>query len=81
MNKVVNDAFLMNPPTSMKGKMLKIYYTTQVKAAPPTFVFFVNNKELIKPGYRRYLENSLREAFGFIGTPVKMALKEKKEDK
>ena len=81
LNKVVNDAFLMNPPSSMKGKMLKIYYTTQVKSAPPTFVFFVNNKELIKPGYRRYLENSLREAFGFIGTPVKMALKEKKEDK
>ncbi|MBR6163528.1 ribosome biogenesis GTPase Der [bacterium] len=81
LNKVVNDAFLMNPPSSQKGKMLKIYYTTQVKTAPPTFVFFVNNKELIKQGYRKYLENSLREAFGFIGTPIKMALKEKKEDK
>ncbi len=81
LNKVVNDAFLMNPPVSVKGKMLKIYLTQQVKTAPPTFVFFVNNKELIGQSYKRYLENSLRDAFGFIGTPIKMALKDKKEDK
>ncbi len=81
LNKVINDAFLMNPPVSVKGKMLKIYLTQQVKSAPPTFVFFVNNKELVNQSYKRYLENSLRDAFGFIGTPIKMALKDKKEDK
>lgn len=81
INKVVNEAYALNPPTSFKGKRLKIYYTTQVTAQPPTFVFFVNNKELLKDNYKRYLENKLREAFGFFGNPIRLSARERKEKK
>ena len=78
LNKVINEAYALNPPTSFKGKRLKIYYTTQVT---PTFVFFVNNEELLKDNYKRYLENKLREAFGFFGNPVRLSARERKEKK
>ena len=81
LNKVINEAYALNPPTSYKGKRLKIYYTTQVKSQPPTFVFFVNNEELLKDNYKRYLENKLREAFGFFGNPVRLSARERKEKK
>lgn len=81
INKVVNEAYALNPPTSFKGKRLKIYYTTQVTVQPPTFVFFVNNEELLKDNYRRYLENKLREAFGFFGNPIRLSARERKEKK
>ena len=81
INKVVNEAYALNPPTSFKGKRLKIYYTTQVTAQPPTFVFFVNNEELLKDNYKRYLENKLREAFGFFGNPIRLSARERKEKK
>lgn len=81
LNKVINEAYALNPPTSFKGKRLKIYYTTQVTAQPPTFVFFVNNEELLKDNYKRYLENRLREAFGFFGNPVRLSARERKEKK
>jgi len=81
LNKVVNEAYALNPPTSFKGKRLKIYYTTQVTSAPPTFVFFVNNEELLKDNYKRYLENKLREAFGFFGNPIRLSARERKEKK
>jgi len=81
INKVVNEAYALNPPTSFKGKRLKIYYTTQVSAQPPTFVFFVNNQELLKDNYKRYLENKLREAFGFFGNPIRLSARERKEKK
>ena len=81
INKVVNEAYALNPPTSFKGKRLKIYYTTQVTAQPPTFVFFVNNQELLKDNYKRYLENKLREAFGFFGNPIRLSARERKEKK
>ena len=67
----------MNPPNSVKGKRLKVYYATQVKAAPPTFVIFVNNEDLLKDSYKRYLENRLREAFGFFGTPIRLSARER----
>lgn len=81
LNKIVNEAYALNPPTSFKGKRLKIYYTTQVGVQPPMFVFFVNNESLMKDNYKRYLENRLREAFGFFGNPVRLCTKERKEKK
>lgn len=77
LNKVINEAYALNPPTSFKGKKLKIYYTTEVSVQPPTFVFFVNNKDLLKDNYRRYLENKLREAFGFFGNPIRLSARER----
>ena len=79
LNRVISEAVAMNPPNSKHGKRLKILYTTQVKAEPPTFVMFVNNGELLVNSYRRYLEKRLREAFGFMGTPVKLLERERKE--
>ena len=81
LNKVINEAYALNPPTSFKGKRLRIYYTTQVTSQPPTFVFFVNNEELLKDNYKRYLENKLREAFGFFGNPIRLSARERKEKK
>ncbi len=79
LNKIVNEAIALNPPNSIKGKFAKVYYSTQVKAKPPTFVLFVNNKDLIKDSYKRYLLKKLREAFGFFGTPIRISFREKKE--
>ena len=77
LNDVINDAIAMVQPPSDKGKRLKIYYCTQASVAPPTFILFVNNAELAHYSYVRYLENKLREAFGFRGTPVKFIIREK----
>ena len=77
LNKVINEAYALNPPTSFKGKRLKVYYTTQAKTQPPTFVLFVNSEELIKDSYKRYIENKLREAFGFFGTPIRITVRER----
>lgn len=77
LNKVISEAYALNPPTSFKGKRLKIYYVTQAKNQPPTFVLFVNNEELLKDSYKRYLENKLREAFGFFGTPIRISVRER----
>lgn len=79
LNKVINEAYALNPPTSFKGKRLKVLYTTQAAVQPPTFVLFVNNEELLKDSYKRYLENKLREAFGFFGTPIRISVRERKE--
>ncbi len=77
LNKVINEAYALNPPTSFKGKRLKIYYITQAAIQPPTFVLFVNNEELLKDSYKRYLENKLREAFGFYGTPIRISVRQR----
>ena len=79
LNKVINEAYALNPPTSFKGRRLKVLYTTQAAIQPPTFVLFVNNEELLKDSYKRYLENKLREAFGFFGTPIRISVRERKE--
>ncbi len=81
LNKVIMDAISMNPPVSIRGKRLKLFYATQVKAAPPTFVLFINNEDLLKDNYIKYLENKLREAFGFKGSPIKISAREKGEKK
>lgn len=78
LNKVINDAIQMNQPSSIKGKRIRIYYTTQVKDSPPTFVAFVNDIKLLQDHYKRYLEKQLREAFGFFGTPIRFSIREKK---
>ena len=79
LNKVISDAYAMVPPDTIKNKRLKIYYTTQVKVAPPSFAFFVNKEELMKDSYKRYLENRMRESFGFFGTPIRLAVREKSD--
>ena len=80
LNQVIEDAIAVNPTPSDKGKRLKIMYTTQVKIKPPTFVIFVNEPEIMHFSYQRYLENKLREAFGFEGTPIQMIIRGKNED-
>lgn len=79
LNKVLLEALAMNPPSTKRGKKLRVLYATQVKAAPPTFILFVNNEELVQDSYKRYLENKLREAFGFFGTPIRISFRERKE--
>lgn len=79
LNRIVNEAVDINPPTSIKGKFLKIYYSTQAKTCPPTFSIFINSKKLLQDSYKRYLMKKMREAFGFFGTPIRMLYKEKGE--
>ena len=79
LNEIVTEAVAMQQPPSDKGKRLKIYYVTQVAVKPPTFVIFVNDKELMHFSYTRYLENKIREAFGFRGTSLKFIIRERKE--
>lgn len=80
LNQVVEDAIAINPPPTEKGQRLKILYATQVKIRPPTFVIFVNEPEIMHFSYQRYLENKLREAFGFEGTPLQMIIRGKNEE-
>lgn len=77
LNDVLADATIKVQPPSDKGKRLKIYYMTQVSVAPPTFVLFCNNVELFHFSYQRYIENCLRQTFGFNGTPIKLIIKMK----
>lgn len=72
LNDVIMDAQMMNPPKPHNGKQLRIYYASQVSVSPPTILIFVNEPELFHFSYKRYLENKLREAFGFIGTPIRI---------
>jgi GTP-binding protein len=81
LNEILMEAVAMQQPPSDKGKRLKIFYMTQVSVKPPTFVIFVNDKELMHFSYTRYLENKLREAFGFKGTPLKFIIRERKDGK
>ena len=80
LNDLLNDAMTRVQPPSDKGKRLKIYYMTQVSANPPTFVIFCNSEELFHFSYRRYIENCLRDAFGFAGTPIKIIVRQRGED-
>ena len=79
LNEIISEAVAMQQPPSDKGKRLKIYYVTQVSVKPPTFVIFVNSKELMHFSYTRYLENRIRDTFGFRGTPLKFIIRERKE--
>ena len=79
LNEILSEAVAMQQPPSDKGKRLKIYYMTQVAVKPPTFVIFVNDKELMHFSYTRYLENKIRDAFGFAGTSLKFIIRERGE--
>ena len=79
LNEIMMEAVALQQPPSDKGKRLKLYYITQVSVKPPTFVVFVNDKELMHFSYTRYLENRIREAFGFRGTSLKFFIRERKE--
>ena len=79
LNEIMTEAVAMQQPPSDKGKRLKLYYITQVSVKPPTFVIFVNDRELMHFSYTRYLENKIREAFGFRGTSLKFFIRERKE--
>lgn len=79
LNDIINDATARQQPPADKGKRLKIYYGTQSSTAPPTFVLFCNSTDLFHYSYLRYIENRIREAFGFSGTPIRFILRERKE--
>lgn len=79
LNEIMAEAVAMQQPPSDKGKRLKLYYITQVAVKPPTFVIFVNDKELMHFSYTRYIENRIRDTFGFRGTPLKFIIRERKD--
>ncbi len=79
LNEIITEATAMQQPPSDRGRRLKIFYVTQVSVKPPTFVIFVNNKELMHFSYTRYLENKIRDTFGFKGTSLKFIIRERKE--
>ncbi len=79
LNEIISEALALTPPPTDKGKRLKLFYATQVAVKPPAFVFFVNDKELMHFSYLRYLENKIREAFGFEGTSLKFYVRERGE--
>ena len=81
LNEVISEALMMKQPPIDKGKALKIYYATQVSIQPPTFVFFVNYADTVHYSYERYLENQLRQHFGFEGTPIKLIFRPKNDEK
>lgn len=81
LNKVVNEAYALNPPQTIRNKRLKIMYSTQASIQPPTFILFANNEDLMKDHYKRYMENKLREAFGFVGTPIRISVRTRGEKK
>ena len=72
LNDVIMDAIAMNPSPTVKGKKLKVFYTTQVAVKPPTFVVFVNDPEIMHFSFKRFIENRIRESFGFTGTPIRI---------
>ncbi len=80
LNEIMTEAVALQQPPSDKGKRLKLYYITQVAVKPPTFVIFVNSKELMHFSYTRYIENKIREAFGFRGTPLRFIIRERKDN-
>ena len=79
LNEIITEATAMQQPPSDRGRRLKIFYVTQVSVKPPTFVIFVNDRELMHFSYTRYLENKIRETFGFKGTSLKFIIRERKE--
>jgi GTP-binding protein len=80
INKMLRDAVAKHPPASKPGKWIKFYYATQADISPPTFVFFCNDPEQVHFSYRRFLENQIRDQFGFVGNPIRMTLRGREED-
>lgn len=80
VNQIINEAVALSPPpASKRGKRLKVYYSTQVSTNPPTFVMKVSDAKLMARNYETYLERKLREAFGFVGAPIRILSRSKKE--
>ena len=80
LNELIRDAVSINPPPAHKGKRLKILFMTQADIRPPKFIIFVNDPELMHFSYLRYIENKLRESFGFEGTPLKLIVRGREEE-
>ena len=80
LNQIMAEAVALQQPPSDKGRRLKLFYITQVSVKPPTFVIFVNDRKLMHFSYTRYIENKIREAFGFTGTPLRFIIRERKEE-
>jgi GTP-binding protein len=80
LNDVISDTIRANEPPSYNGRRLRVYYSSQVSVAPPTFVLFVNSVDLLHFSYERFLENTLRKSFDFSGTPIRILTREKKEN-
>ena len=80
LNQVINEAIAITQPPTDKGKRLKILYVTQASTKPPTFVIFVNNKDIFHFSYERYLVNHIRKEFGMNGTPIRVIVREKKDE-
>ena len=78
LNEILAEAVAMKQPPSDKGRRLRLYYITQVAVKPPTFVIFINDKKLLHFSYERYIENKIRDTFGFSGTPIKIFFRERK---
>ena len=79
LNQVIKEATMLNPPPTRKGRAINVYYATQIAAAPPKFILFVNHPDIVHFSYLRYIENKIREAFGFFGTPIEIELRKKGE--
>ena len=80
LNRLVMDAVREHPPSHVRNRLPKIFYATQVAVAPPTFVIFVNDPELIHFSYKRYLENRIRSAYGFLGTPIRLIFRQRESE-
>lgn len=80
LNEILTEAIAMQQPPSDKGRRLKIFYMTQVSIKPPTFVIFVNDRKLMHFSYQRYLENRIRDSFGFQGTAIHFIIRERQEN-
>ena len=79
LNKVINEAYALNPPQTIRNKKLKILYSTQAAVHPPMFILFANDENLLREHYKRYLENKLRDAFGFMGTSIRISVRTRSE--
>jgi GTP-binding protein len=80
LNRLIMDAVRAHPPSHVRNRLPKIFYATQVGVAPPTFVIFVNDPEIVHFSYKRYLENQIREKYGFLGTPIRLILRQRESE-
>ena len=80
LNRLIMDAVREHPPSHVRNRLPKIYYASQVGVAPPTFVAFVNDPSLVHFSYKRYLENRIRDAYGFLGTPIRLILRQRESE-
>jgi len=80
LNDLIGDAIRMQEPPSYNGRRMRVFFSSQVAVCPPQFILFVNDEGLLHFSYQRYLENKIRSAYDFTGTPIRIAVREKKEE-